>query len=34
MAKTREQQIDEIIDREAIRDLAVRYCHHIWQGRG
>jgi len=31
MAKTREQQIDEIIDREAIRDLAVRYCHHIWR---
>ena len=31
MAKTREQQIDEMLDREAIRDLAVRYCHHIWR---
>jgi hypothetical protein len=31
MAKTREQLIDEMLDREAIRDLAVRYCHHIWR---
>ncbi len=31
MAKTREQQIDEMVDREAIRDLAVRYCDHIWR---
>jgi SnoaL-like domain len=31
MAKTREQQIDDLLDREAIRDLAIRYCHHIWR---
>jgi len=30
MAKSRDQLIDEMLDREAIRDLPVRYCHHIW----
>jgi hypothetical protein len=30
MAKTREQLIDEMLDREAIRDLPVRYCHYVW----
>lgn len=31
MAKSREQLIDDLVDREAIRDLAVRYCDHIWK---
>jgi hypothetical protein len=30
MAKNRDQLIDEMLDREAIRDLPVRYCHYIW----
>jgi hypothetical protein len=30
MAKTRDQLIDEMLDREAIRDLPARYCHYIW----
>ncbi|HKD67036.1 MAG TPA: nuclear transport factor 2 family protein [Candidatus Binataceae bacterium] len=30
MAKSRDQLIDEMLDREAIRDLPVRYCHYIW----
>ena len=32
MAKTREQLTDEMIDREAIRDLPHRYAHYIWTG--
>jgi alkyl sulfatase BDS1-like metallo-beta-lactamase superfamily hydrolase len=31
MAKSREQLLDEMVDREAIRDLAVRYCDYIWK---
>ena len=30
MAKTREQLMDEMLDREAIRDLPNRYCHYVW----
>jgi len=30
MAKTREQLIDEMLDREAIKDLPARYCHYVW----
>jgi hypothetical protein len=32
MAKNREQLVDEMLDREAIRDLPVRYCHYVWSG--
>lgn len=31
MTKSREQLIDEMLDREAIRDLAIRYCDYIWR---
>jgi alkyl sulfatase BDS1-like metallo-beta-lactamase superfamily hydrolase len=31
MAKSKEQLLDEMLDREAIRDLAVRYCDYIWR---
>jgi hypothetical protein len=30
MARSREQLVDEMLDREAIRDLPVRYCHYVW----
>jgi hypothetical protein len=30
-AKSSEAQIQEVIDREAIRTLPVRYCHCVWQ---
>jgi SnoaL-like protein len=30
-AKSTEAQIQEVIDREAIRTLPVRYCHCVWQ---
>ena len=30
MAKTTEQQVQDLLDREAIRDLPVRYCHYVW----
>jgi SnoaL-like domain len=30
MAKSKEQMVDEMLDREAIRDLPVRYCHYVW----
>ena len=32
MAKSREQLVDEMLDRDAIRDLPVRYCHYVWSG--
>ena len=28
--KTTEQQVQELLDREAIRDLPKRYCHCVW----
>ncbi len=31
MAKTSEQLLQELLDREAIRDLPIRYCHCVWQ---
>jgi len=31
MAKSRNQLVDEMLDREAIRDLAIRYCDYIWR---
>ena len=30
MAKTRDQLIDELLDREAIKELPARYCDYIW----
>ena len=30
MAKTTEHLVEEILDREAIRDLSARYCHYVW----
>ncbi len=30
MAKNKDQLIDEMLDREAIKDLPVRYCHYVW----
>jgi hypothetical protein len=30
MAKTTEQLVEEMLDREAIRDLPKRYCHYVW----
>ena len=30
MAKTTEQLVEELADREAIRDLPKRYCHYVW----
>jgi SnoaL-like domain len=30
MAKSREQLLDEMLDREAIKDLPARYCHYVW----
>jgi len=29
---TNNKQIQELLDRESIRDLAIKYAHHIWQG--
>jgi ketosteroid isomerase-like protein len=29
--KSNEASIQEVIDREAIRTLPVRYCHHVWR---
>jgi hypothetical protein len=29
--KSNEASIQEVIDREAIRTLPVRYCHCVWQ---
>ena len=31
MAKTTDQLVQELLDREAIRDLPLRYCHCVWQ---
>lgn len=30
-AKTTEERMQEVIDREEIRTLPVRYCHTVWQ---
>jgi hypothetical protein len=30
--KTMDQQVQELLDREAIRDLPKRYCHCVWTG--
>ncbi len=30
-AKTTEQLVSDLLDREAIRDLPKRYCHCVWQ---
>jgi hypothetical protein len=30
MDKTMEQLVEELADREAIRDLPKRYCHYVW----
>jgi hypothetical protein len=30
MAKSTEQLVADLLDREAIRDLPVRYCHYVW----
>jgi len=30
MTKSREQPIDDMLDREAMRDLAIPYCDYIW----
>lgn len=30
MARSTEQLVADLIDREAIRDLPVRYCHYVW----
>lgn len=30
-AKSTETLLQEVIDREAIRTLPVRYCHCVWQ---
>ena len=30
MAKTTDELVQEMLDREAIRDLPVRYCHYVW----
>jgi hypothetical protein len=30
MTKTREQLLDEMLEREAIKDLPGRYCHYVW----
>ncbi|HLZ84889.1 MAG TPA: nuclear transport factor 2 family protein [Caulobacteraceae bacterium] len=30
MARTTEQLVEELADREAIRDLPKRYCHYVW----
>jgi len=30
MARSPEQQLADLLDREAIRDLPVRYCHYVW----
>lgn len=30
MTKTIEQLVADLLDREAIRDLPVRYCHYVW----
>jgi hypothetical protein len=30
--KTTDELIVEMADREAIRDIPVRYCDHVWQG--
>ncbi|HVA80089.1 MAG TPA: nuclear transport factor 2 family protein [Candidatus Binataceae bacterium] len=30
--KTTDELVAEMADREAIRDIPVRYCDHVWQG--
>ena len=30
--KTTEQLVQDLLDREAIRDLPKRYCHCVWTG--
>ena len=30
--KDAKASVEEMLDREAIRELAVRYCHYVWQG--
>lgn len=33
MSNTRKQQVEDMLDREAIRELPVKYCRCIWQAR-
>ena len=30
MAKTTDELLQELLDRESIRDLPKRYCHYVW----
>ena len=30
MARTTEELLQDLLDREAIRDLPKRYCHYVW----
>jgi hypothetical protein len=30
MTKSTEELVQDMLDREAIRDLPVRYCHYVW----
>ena len=31
MTKSTDQLLQEMLDREAIRDLPILYCHHVWK---